>query len=177
MSAKPNTKKKVAPAAAKKKTHTLLIIIAVLLAITLSVVYLWQQSKVNKLTTQVTDLQSQLDQRPVTAYTSAKDVTIKLFTPTNGAKISSPLTVVGMVPGSWTQEANFTVKLKNSKGDIVAQSAAQLHGDWMTENLRPFTSMLTYATAESGQGTLILQAANPSGQADKDDSVTIPVEL
>lgn len=173
MSKKPTPRKQSAQAAAKK-THSLLIVIAVLLAITLATFYLWQQNTINSLNSQVSSLQSQL----LPSYTSTKGVTVKLIWPETDTRVTSPLTVMGMVPGNWSQEASFTVKLKNSKGDVVAQSAAQLHGNQMSESLQPFTANLTFSNAtESGTGTLVIERANASGLPENNDSINIPVSF
>jgi len=110
-----------------------------------------------------------------TTYKSEKGVTVTVATPTNSAKVTSPLTVTGSVPGSWSFEAQFSVRLIDAQGNLLADSPAKLQGDWMTDNLVPFTATLSFGQGASKNGTLVLLKDNPSGLAQNNDSVVIPV--
>ncbi|HEU4966673.1 MAG TPA: hypothetical protein VFT53_04280 [Candidatus Saccharimonadales bacterium] len=48
-------------------------------------------------------------------------------------------------------------------------------GDWQTTQLAPFTATLTYGSARTGSGTLVLHNDNPSGLPEKADTVSVPV--
>lgn len=170
--------------------YTILIILLILTLLVGSIagIYVWQNNKVEdlskknqELTAQVTKLQNELNQlnteQTSTIYTSQKGVKISVYTPTNNSKIVSPLAVVGEVPGNWSFEASFPVQLKDSSGNVVAQQPATLHGDWMTENLVPFTVILTFEQPATSTGTLVLQKDNPSGLPENDDSVSIPIKF
>lgn len=147
--------------------------------------YTWQHRKVDKLDQQVAQLNSELTAatKPQPAPTvtnqlsSKKGVVIKVYVPTSGSSVASPIVVMGEVPGSWSFEASFPVKLLDAKGNIVAQAPAQLLGDWMTDKPVPFTAKLTYTSALSGEGTLLLQKDNPSGLEANDDSASMPLKL
>ena len=108
-------------------------------------------------------------------YESRKGVTIKVYSPSNGAKVTSPLVIIGEVPGNWSFEASFPVILKDPNGNIIAKAPAQLLGDWMTTKLVPFSLKLPYTASMTGNGSIILQKDNPSGLPQNDDSVMIPV--
>lgn len=110
-------------------------------------------------------------------YTSSKNVSVSVFTPAKNATVTSPVAVVGEVPGNWSFEAQFPVQLKNSKGDTVAQATAHVLGNWQTTELVPFSVQLTYTTAESGSGTIVMQKDNPSGLPQNADSVSIPIKF
>jgi type II secretory pathway pseudopilin PulG len=110
-------------------------------------------------------------------YTSIKGVTIQVDSPKKDSQVTSPLTITGMVPGSWSFEADFPVQLKDGGGNVVAQATAKLQGDWMTEDLVPFEATLTFTSPGGGAGTLVLQKDNPSGMPEHDDSVSIPVNF
>ncbi len=155
-------------------------------------IYTWQHNQVTELNKQISELSKQLNiakeqnqytastnQNPSiqTTYTSLKSVSVKIFSPLSNEKVVNPLAIIGQVPGSWSFEASFPIKLLDSNGRVVAQTSAQVLGDWMTDNLVPFSAKLTWSTAESGKGTLVLQKDNPSGLAKNDDSVSIPVEF
>ena len=125
-----------------------IIVIVLLIAGTAAAygVYSWQHNKVNTLTNKVNSLNSNIDNlngeisllseqvnklcpqsQSSTAYqncsgyrfTSDKGVSILLFTPLNNEQISSPLAIVGEVPGSWSFEARFPIKLKDAGGNTV----------------------------------------------------------
>ena len=150
--------------------------------------YAWQQDQVNKLNIQIIDLNRQLSKikntnektqtTPITdTYSSPKSVEVKLYTPQKNAKVSSPLVIMGQIPGNWSFEAGFPVKLINSEGKVIAQAPAQVIGDWMTDKLVPFSVQLTWSSGESGDGMLILQKDNPSGLSENNDSVSIPIKF
>lgn len=180
---------------------TLRLLLTVLMVILVAVLagygsYAWQQNKVNNLSSQVSDLSSQLkaikqkqsqpssagnnDQSASTQthiYTSQKGVKVIVYAPVSDAKVASPVAVIGEIPGNWSFEASFPVQLKDHKDSVIAQTPAQVLGDWMTSDLVPFSVKLTYSSAQSGSGTLILQKDNPSGLAQNADSVTIPIQF
>jgi uncharacterized coiled-coil protein SlyX len=111
------------------------------------------------------------------AYTSQKGVSVLVFTPAKNATLSSPVAVVGEVPGNWSFEAQFPIQLKDSSGNVIAQSPARLLGNWQTTQQVAFSVQLTYTKAVSGSGTLVLQKDNPSGLDKNSDSVSIPVKF
>lgn len=174
-----------------KKTAGNVLLKVVLWIVTLSVAggavystYLWQHSKVDNLNQQVAQLNTELatarkSQLPkVTySYTSKKGVSVKVYTPISESQLNSPAVIMGEVPGNWSFEASFPVKLLDAKGNVIAQTPAQLLGDWMTDKPVPFTAKLTFASAPSGEGKLLLQKDNPSGLEANDDSVSVPVKL
>jgi Immunoglobulin-like domain of bacterial spore germination. len=150
----------------------------ILLAAAIAGTYIWQHNQVSELSQQVSGLEGQLQLSDTTnTYASLKSIEIKLYTPLDNMKVSSPMAVMGQVPGSWSFEASFPVKLEDSQGNIIAQTPAQVIGDWTTDNLVPFSVQLTWSSTENGNGTLILQKDNPSGLAENDDSVSIPVKF
>lgn len=156
-------------------------------------IYLWQQRQTTNLNQQVSDLKNQIQQleatkntssqnsvQPVNTYTSLKGVKLRVFSPDKSATVSSPLVVMGEVPGNWSFEASFPVKLLDSNGKVVAEKPAELLDDWMTENMVAFTVKLSFDknAVKSGEaGKLVLQKDNPSGLEDKNDSVTIDVKF
>lgn len=146
--------------------------------------YVWQHREVDKLNQQISQLNTELttakrNQTPSTrySYTSKNGVSVKIYTPIGNSQLASPVIIMGEVPGNWSFEASFPVKLLDAKGNVVAQSPAQLLGDWMTDKSVPFTVKFTFANAPSGDGTLLLQKDNPSGLKANDDSVSIPIKL
>ena len=146
--------------------------------------YEWQYRQVNELNQQVSQLNQELSTvkrqqvtKAASTYTSQKGVTVKIYTPEINATLVSPVVVMGEVPGNWSFEASFPIKILDAKGNVVAKATAQLLGEWMTTKLVPFTAKLTYTSAASSNGVLLLQKDNPSGMPENDDTVSIPIHL
>jgi hypothetical protein len=120
---------------------------------------------------------------PVATPTPLADDMIVLYEPLPEQRdITSPLTVRGKARGSWFFEASFPVVLTDWDGRIIAQTAAQAKGDWMTSEFVEFEATLTFEspTATNSadyakRGTLILQKDNPSGLPENDDSREITI--
>ncbi len=145
-----------------------------------------QNSKISDLNQQVSSLSSQINKAcqsspsPTCAgysYASLKGVSIMVFSPAKNSTVSSPVVVIGEVPGNWSFEAEFPIKLIDSSGAIVSQTPAHLIGNWQTSALVPFSAQLTYTGNTSGTGSLVLQKDNPSGLTKNEDSLTIPIKF
>lgn len=166
------------------------VIIFLLITIAVAAGYLWQKNKYEDLSQKNEDLISrnnelqneikqleQQDQTINTSYTSQKGVKLNVYTPISDTTITRPLKIVGEVPGNWSFEASFPVLLKDDQGKVIAQQPATLQGDWMTEDLVPFIATLDFSQPAGTTGTLVLQKDNPSGLAENDDSVSIPIKF
>jgi len=90
--------------------------------------------------------------------------------------VKSPLTVSGQARGNWFFEANIPVKLTDDNNNIIASAGGHSQGEWMTENLVPFSANLTFET-EASNGFLVISKDNPSGLPQNDASVSIPVRF
>lgn len=112
---------------------------------------------------------------PTGEFTSEGGTTITLDGWTD-APAASPLMITGEVPGSWSFEASFSVRLTDEEGNVLVEAPAQLEGDWMTDEMVPFSVTLTFDPPASGTaGFLVLVKANASGLPENDDSVSIPI--
>ncbi|MBI2009497.1 Gmad2 immunoglobulin-like domain-containing protein [Candidatus Saccharibacteria bacterium] len=146
-------------------------------------VYFWQQREINDLQSRNDGLLSQLEESKKTiaqssqSHKSNKGVEVTIYSPKNNSIITTPLVVVGQVPGSWSFEAQFPVQLKDSEGNVLGETSAKLQGDWMTDELVPFIATLEFKAPSSQTGTLTLQKDNPSGLTKNDDSLTVPVKF
>lgn len=91
--------------------------------------------------------------------------------------VTSPLTLSGEVPGTWAFEASFPVQLVDAEGRVLGEAAAQLEGDWMTDEMVPFSVTVEFENPPSGSadGFLVLVKENASGMPEHDDTVRIPV--
>ena len=179
-----------------KKGGALAAILLVLLGLVILfmavfVPYAYQQHRINNLNEQINNLKSQANKQqnssaptvPTTpynygvAYTSPRGVKVYVYYPRANIKVTSPLPVVGEVPGNWSFEASFPVKLTDSSGKTVAQTTAHVLGDWTTSNLVIFSAQLTFPGQPAGSGNLILEKDNPSGLAQNSDSVSVPINF
>lgn len=120
--------------------------------------------------------------QPYLEYVKDGVVLLRIDDPAPGMAISSPLSVRGEARGYWYFEASFPLILVDWDGRIIAQGIATAQGDWMTEELVPFTGELTFETPEyigdfSRRGALILKKDNPSGLPEHDDAFEIPVQF
>lgn len=109
--------------------------------------------------------------------TSDKGTDIRVYVPESDSAVQSPLIVLGEVPGDWSFEASFPVKLLDDAGNEIAAAPAQLQSDWMTNELVPFIAKLELSTNYTGNAELLLEKDNPSGLAENDDVVRIPIQL
>lgn len=178
------------------KAIKLLFVVLALLVAGLLVygTYLWQQREVDSLNQKISTLNAQIKQsknsdttttqnqvpEQTMTYTSLKGVSIKLFRPEKGDLVTTPLVVMGEVPGNWSFEASFPVKLLDSNGKVLADETAELQADWMTDSMVPFVTKLTYNANDVTKGTtgkLVLTKDNPSGLEKNDDSLTIEVKF
>jgi len=176
------------------------ILVSIFLGISLAAsVYYWKQLEINNLmndkqklttennnlSTKNTELKSLADLVSKTnealsnqKYKSTnKKVQIEIYTPLSGTKVTSPLIISGRVPGSWSFEASFPISIQDSSGKVIAQNIAQLTGDWMTSELVPFTSTLSWTENKATNGFLVLRNDNPSGLKEKEDTLSIPINF
>ena len=114
------------------------------------------------------------DQTPAT---STQNELISVDTPTDGDEISSPVTISGEARGTWYFEADFPVEVVDNAGNSLGMAPATANGNWMTDNFVPFTGEIEFdaTTAETDDGRVIFHRSNPSGLAENDDSVEIPI--
>lgn len=113
-----------------------------------------------------------------TSFKSEKGVMLVVNSPQVEATVVSPLKVAGTVPGSWSFEGQFMVRLLDANGNIIAEAPAKLDGDWMSQNQVPFSATLTFDAPESGSsGLLVLERDNPSGLDKNADSLSLMVRF
>lgn len=168
----------------------MVLLILVLALASVAAAYVSERSRSDDLAKRNRTLQTQVEQlqeknanqqsdpqttQSDTTHRSEKGVAVTVYAPEDDTIAKSPLGVVGMVPGTWSFEASFPVVLKDGKGKVLATTPAQVQGNWQTEEYVPFAVSLTFDKPTTDTGTLVLQKDNPSGLAENDDSVVIPV--
>lgn len=104
---------------------------------------------------------------------------IMLQLPAAYATVTSPITLKGQARGSWYFEGSFPVILVDWDGKIIAEGHASATGDWMSQDLVPFTATLTFLAPTSTQknGSIILRKDNPSGLPQNDDAIEVPIRF
>lgn len=132
------------------------------------------------------------DEVTQTTYTSLKGIELIVTSPIKDSVVTSPLTITGEAPGFWYFEATFRVTLVNWDGLIIAEGYATAQGEWMTEAMVPFTTILEFTdvlplTEEiedlsqvqdfMKKGALILQRDNPSGLPENDDAIEFSIRF
>lgn len=155
-----------------------IIIVIALTVVTLGAVgYMWYTNQSNQ-EPDTNQQSSTSKEAAVSEYTSEKKTELVVTSPQKNSIISSPLTVTGKVPGSWSFEANFPLELIDENGIVVASGNATLDGDWMTDELVGFSGELSYDTPPATPtGYLILHKDNPSGLEKNGDQLSIPVKF
>lgn len=110
---------------------------------------------------------------------------IRVSSPLPGTIVESPLSVRGEARGFWYFEASFPVRLLDANGTVLIAVPAQAKSDpdavdgagWMTMDFVPFEAVLEFPPSSTKTGTLVLVKDNPSGLAENDDSISIPVQF
>lgn len=102
---------------------------------------------------------------------------VKLDNIKAGDEIFSPVAITGWARGFWYFEASFPVRLEDEEGNLLGSSLAMAQREWMTEEFVPFLVDLEFMVSTTTKAFLVLQKDNPSGLAEHDNEVAIPVTL
>lgn len=101
---------------------------------------------------------------------------IQVYTPQPNDRITSPLKITGEARGYWFFEATAPVILTDWDGLIIAEGYVTTDGEWMTEDMVPFSGELEFSKPIYGEnGTFILHKANPSDLPENDDALEFPI--
>lgn len=105
------------------------------------------------------------------------DNSIVVDQPQARASVKSPLTVSGKARGTWFFEGSFPIKIIDSNGATLVEGYVQAASDWMTTDFVNFNSALSFTVATTTEATLVLSKDNPSGDPQRDYSITIPITI
>ncbi len=114
---------------------------------------------------------------PQASYMNATEDDIVVDIPLPGDVTGKTFSVKGEARGFWYFEASFPVVLLDAQGAEIAQGVALAEGEWMTEEFVPFTVELTAPQTYIGPATIVLKKDNPSGEAQYDGSLSIPITV
>ena len=112
----------------------------------------------------------------ITAENNISDQII-VRAPETDQLIQSPLIIEGEARGTWFFEATFPVKLLDANRNLVASHFAQTDEDWMTEDFIGFKAQIEFKKPPTATGILVLEKDNPSGLAEYDARIEIPVRF
>ena len=104
---------------------------------------------------------------------------IEVFYPKSGESILSPLKITGKVNGGgWIgfEGQVGIVKLFDNSGKELALGILTAQGEWMQKEIN-FETTLWFDYSGEGSGQLIFYNENPSGEAQKNKTFTLPVKL
>jgi cytoskeletal protein RodZ len=102
--------------------------------------------------------------------------TALVVSPKQNEIIISPVKVQGTVVGNWFFEGVLPVKLVDDNNNVIASGQATAETDWMTEKPVNFTASLDFST-KATSGALIISRDNPSGLAQNDGFIKVPVRF
>ncbi|MEK7505948.1 MAG: Gmad2 immunoglobulin-like domain-containing protein [Patescibacteria group bacterium] len=91
--------------------------------------------------------------------------------------LGSKVQIQGKARGYWYFEASFPIEIKDATGNTIGNGIATAQSEWMTEEFVSFNADIDLTTSYSGPATIILKKDNPSGEPDKDASLTYPATL
>lgn len=95
--------------------------------------------------------------------------------PTKIDLVGSPVTVRGKAKGTWFFEAVFSMQIEDSDGSVLGRGVANAEGEWMTENMVPFSGDIVFNSPKGNKGFLVLYKDNPSGLPENSKSIRIPI--
>jgi hypothetical protein len=101
--------------------------------------------------------------------TSEKDIIVDY--PKPNFDVLSSFEITGRARGIFYFEASFPVSVFNKNDKLLLQTFATAKGDWMTEKFVPFSSNISLGDYK-GKVKIVMKKDNPSGDADKDASVS-----
>lgn len=124
-----------------------------------------------------------VDVKPDTVEQTYKDSNIQVDLPYIGAVVGKEFSVIGRARGTWFFEGSFPIKVigqeGRQKGNVLSTAIAQVQNgeSWMTEDFVSFKADIKVPDSYIGKATIVLQKDNPSGLAEHDASITVPVTI
>lgn len=94
--------------------------------------------------------------------------------PSEGARVTSPLTLEGTAPNDWYFEGQFQTKLLGADGATIAEAPALPQTDWQKPGPVAFVADLVFEVAADTPATLVLQEdMTPEGQAPRERRIGV----
>lgn len=91
--------------------------------------------------------------------------------------IQHPFFFSGSARGGWFFEAVFPVHVEDANGVVLGRGQAVATGDWMTDELVPFSGTIELDALTTDTGTVIFEKDNPSGLPENGGRLEVPVRF
>jgi Immunoglobulin-like domain of bacterial spore germination len=118
---------------------------------------------------------------PASQEAISPDGRVTIFSPLEGALVTSPVTIQGSVDGGgWFNEAVFPIKVLDGDGTMIGQGMAQAGGapgSWMSTGTVSFSATISFTAPKYATGTIVLAKDNPSGSAVNAEQFSVPVKF
>ncbi len=111
------------------------------------------------------------------SYNNSSSDLIQVELPFPGAVTGKEFSVIGKARGVWYFEASFPVVVIAKDGKVLFEGPAQAQGDWMTEDFVQFKIDIKVPDSYIGSATLVLKKDNPSGEPQRDASISFPITI
>ncbi|MBX3143426.1 MAG: hypothetical protein KF813_06705 [Trueperaceae bacterium] len=108
---------------------------------------------------------------------SSMEAFIRVDSLSGVARVTSPIRLEGVATGAWFFEGSFPLYLESADGELIAESYATAKGEWMTEELVPFSGEISFSVSELQRATLVLLRDNPSDLPQHDAALRFEIEL
>lgn len=121
-----------------------------------------------------------LDEKTGVTYTEEPEVAVpvdavSVNTDNLSGIVAGPLVITGQALGTWYFEGSFPVIIVSPDGAELGRGIAQAQGDWMTTDFVPFSAEVVVDPRGNEEGVLRLSKDNPSGLAELDAHIDVPV--
>jgi len=102
---------------------------------------------------------------------------IHVRTPGAGETVTSPLVVRGEARAEWFYDKNFRVALEDETGHVLGLAIAHALEPWQPSRPVRFEAVLGFSQPAVPRGFVVLQAANPSDEPARGDSIRVAVRF
>lgn len=102
---------------------------------------------------------------------------IRVDSPRPNTTIKSPLVIAGMARGTWFWEGNSTAELYDGSGKSIGFGHVVATGEWMTSDFVSMEGKIEFENPDTLIGKLVLRNDNPSGLAENQKELTVPVRF
>lgn len=108
--------------------------------------------------------------------TSEVHAGLEIFVPHANDAVDSPLAVQGQVTGGgWFFEGSFPISVFDADGRVLGTGTAQALSNWMSTGTVPFSASVHFTAPHFASGTVMFKNDNPSGLAQNQKSLSVPI--
>lgn len=114
---------------------------------------------------------------PAATYSNASADLIVVDLPMPGAVVGKKFSIMGKARGTWYFEASFPITVLDANGLVLTQGVGTAQEDWMTEEFVPFVFEAEIPETYIGAATIVIKNDNPSGEPERDRSMSFPITI